>query len=82
MKILEKELPPEWLHVIPKIRDLLNDLPLNGGKILYELWKELPGRTTKPDEKRTPLKRFRDLVLRLSKDWERYIEFYSDPGIP
>ena len=82
LKTLEKELPPEWLHVIPKIQDLISDLPVNGGKVLYELWKELPGRTTKPDEKRTPLEKLRDLVLRLSKDWERYIEFYSDPGIP
>jgi len=81
LKTLEKELPPEWLHVIPKLQELLNDLPRNGGKVLYELWKEIPGRTTRPEEKRTPLEKLRDLVLRLSKDWERYVEFYSDPGI-
>ena len=82
LKTLEKELPPEWLHVIPKVQELINDLPVNGSKVLYELWKEMPGRTTRPQEKRTPLEKLRDLVLRLSKDWERYIEFYSDPGIP
>jgi hypothetical protein len=70
------------LHVIPKLQELLNDLPANGGKVLYELCKEMPGRTTKPNEKRTPQEKLRDLVLRLSSDWERYIEFYSDPGIP
>ena len=82
LKTLEKELPPEWLYVIPKVQELIHDLPVNGSKILYELWKEMPGRTTKPEEKRTPLEKLRDLMLRLSKDWERYIEFYSDPGIP
>ena len=82
LKTLEKELPPEWLHIIPKVQELINDLPVNGSKVLYELWKELPGRTTKPNEERTPLEKLRDLVLRLSGDWERYIEFYSDPGIP
>ena len=82
LKVLEQELPPEWLHVIPKLQDLLHDLPSHGGKVLFELWKEIPGRTTLPDEKRTPLEKLRDLVLRLSRDWERYIEFYSDPGIP
>jgi len=82
LKALEKELPPEWLYVIPKVQELVNDLPVNGGKVLYELWKDMPGRTTKPDEKRTPLEKLRDLVLRLSKDWESYIEFYADPGIP
>jgi len=82
LKALEEELPPKWLHVIPKVQELIHDLPVNGGKVLYELWKEMPGRTTRPDEKRTPLEKLRDLVLRLSKDWGSYIEFYSDPGIP
>ena len=82
LKALEKELPPEWLYVIPKVQELIHDLPVNGDKVLYELWKEMPGRKTRPDEKRTPLEKLRDLVLRLSKDWENYIEFYSDPGIP
>jgi transposase-like protein len=82
LKVLEQELPPEWLYVIPKLQDLIHDLPSNGSKVLYELWKQIPGRTTQPDEKRTPLEKLRDLVLRLSKDWEGYIEFYHDPGIP
>lgn len=82
LKALEQELPPEWLHVIPKLQDLIDDLPSQGDKALHELWKQIPGRTTKPDEKRTPLEKLRDLVLRLSQDWERYIEFYHDPGIP
>ena len=80
LKTLEKEIPPEWLYVIPKVQELINHLPVNGGKVLYELWKDMPGRTTRPDEKRTPLEKLRDLVLRLSKDWESYIEFYSDPA--
>lgn len=82
LKILEQELPPEWLYVIPKLQKLIHDLPDNASKVLYELWKQIPGRTTQPDEKRTPLEKLRDLVLRLSQDWERYIEFYHDPGIP
>ena len=82
LKKLEEELPPEWLHIIPKVQELIHDLPVNGSKVLYELWKEMPGRTTKPNEERTPLEKLRDIVLRLSQDWGRYIEFYSDPGIP
>jgi transposase-like protein len=82
LKALEQELALEWLHVIPKLQDLINDLPSHGSKVLYELWEQIPGRTTPPDEKRTPLEKLRDLVLRLSRDWERYIEFYHDPGIP
>lgn len=82
LKVLEQELPPEWLYLIPKLQDLIHALPNNGSKVLYELWKQIPGRTTPPDEKRTPLEKLRDLVLRLSREWEGYIEFYHDPGIP
>jgi len=82
LKVLEQELPLEWRYVIPKLQDLIHDLPSQGGTVLHELWKQIPGRTTQPDEKRTPLEKLRDLVLRLSQDWERYIEFYHDPGIP
>ena len=82
LKNFEKEIPPEWLYVIPKVQELIDDLPVNGSKVLYELWKEMPGRTTKPNEERTPLEKLRDMVLRLSQDWGKYIEFYSDPGIP
>ena len=79
---LEAKLPPEWQYVIVIVRQMVAELPKHGGRELYKVWKQLPGRTTKPDEKRTPLEKLRDVVLRLSRDWERYIEFYSDPGIP
>lgn len=82
LRKLEEELPQEWLHTLSTIQQMVDELPVQGSKVLYELWKELPGRTSAPDEKRTPLEKLRDLVLRLSRDWERYIEFYSDPGIP
>ena len=82
LKALQQELPPEWLHLIPKLQDLIHDLPSHGGRLLHDIWKEIPGRTTQPDEKRTPLEKLRVLVLRLSQDRESYVEFYHDPGIP
>jgi transposase-like protein len=82
LKNLEEEIPPEWLYVILEIRRLIDQLPDNGDKLLYDIWKEMPGRTTKPNEERTPLEKLRDIVLRLSQDWHSYIAFYDDPGIP
>jgi transposase-like protein len=82
LKNLEKEIPPEWMGVILEIRKLIDQLPDNGDTLLYDIWKEMPGRTTKPNEERTPLEKLRDLVLRLSQDWHSYIAFYDDPGIP
>lgn len=82
LKKLEKEIPPEWMYVILRIRQLIDELPSNGDKLLHNIWKEMPGRTTKPNEERTPMEKLRDIVLRLSQDWGSYIEFYDDPGIP
>jgi hypothetical protein len=82
LKQLEATVPPEWQYVIEGIRQLIDELPKDGGKMLHQAWKQMPGRTTRPDEERTPLEKLRDLVLRLSRDWQRYIEFYSDAGIP
>jgi transposase-like protein len=82
LKDLEAELPQEWLPLIPKLQELIDELPMSGDKVLHQLWKQIPGRTTRPDEKRTPLEKLRDLVLHLGRDWERYVAFYSDPGIP
>jgi len=82
LRKLEAELPQEWVPSLATIQKMVDELPMYGSKLLYELWKEMPGRTTAPDEQRTPLEKLRDLVLRLSRDWEGYIEFYSDPGIP
>ncbi|HXF84499.1 MAG TPA: hypothetical protein VNK49_03840 [Anaerolineales bacterium] len=55
LRLLEKELPPEWLHVIPKIQEWIHALPSQGGKVLYALWEQIPGKTTLPEKKRTPL---------------------------
>jgi hypothetical protein len=82
LRELEEDIPEEWQDQIEEVRRLIDELPKDGGKDLHDLWKELPGRTTQREEERTSLEKFRLLVLRLSRDWERYIEFYSDPGIP
>jgi len=82
LKKLAEELPEEWLFLLSSIEQLITDLPENGCQILYDYWEKMPGRTTQPDEARTPLEKLRDLLLRLSRDWSRYIEFYSDAGIP
>jgi transposase-like protein len=79
---LEKALPAEWHTVLQRIRALLSALPKDGGQELLRIWEALPGRTTRPDQPRTPMEKLRNLVLRLSNDWKRYIAFYDDPDIP
>ena len=82
LRQLEKKLPPKWRWVIPKIREILQTLPQDGDEQLFRLWLSLPSRSTSPTEKRTPLEKLRDLVLRLSRDWQRYIAFTKEEGVP
>jgi len=82
LKKLAEDLPEQWLFLLPIIEQLIANLPKNGGEILYDYWEKMPGRTTNPDETRTPLEKLRDLILRLSRDWHRYIQFYAAEDIP
>lgn len=82
LKELQETVPREWLWVLEEIRQLIEVLPPDGSKHLYTLWKQLPGRRSKPDQPRTPLERLRDLLLRLSESWQAYCTFQSEPEVP
>jgi len=82
LKDLQKTIPKQWLWVLDEIRELLEFLPPDGGHNLYNLWKQLPGRLSKPNQERLALEQLRDLLLRLSQDWQKYCAFQSEPQVP
>ena len=82
LKELQETIPKEWLWVLEEIRQLLETLLPESSKRLYALWKQLPGRQSKPDQPRTPLEQLRDLLLRLSEHWHNYCTFQSEPMVP
>jgi transposase-like protein len=82
LKELQETVPQEWLWVVEEIRQLMDVLPPDGGRRLYALWKQLPGRSSKRGQARTPLEQLRDLLLRLSEHWHSYCTFQSEPEIP
>jgi len=82
LRELQSTLPREWLWVLDEIRELIEFLPPEGDKKLYALWKQLPGRRSKPHQARLALEQLRDLLLRLSQDWQRYCVFQSEPQVP
>jgi transposase-like protein len=82
LKQLQATVPKQWLWVLEETRELLEFLPPNGAKQLYALWKQLPGRRSKPNQARLALEQLRDLLLRLSQDWHKYCAFQSEPQVP
>lgn len=75
-----RKIPEEWHWVIDEVEKLMKEMPLDGGTKLHELWKQLPGREGLGDL--NPMDKLRLMLVRMSQDWERYIAFYHDPGIP
>jgi len=78
---LATTLPKDWLWVLEEVRTLLEVLHPEGGKRLYALWKQLPGRHS-GGKTLSPLERLRDLLLRLAQTWQRYCTFQSEPQVP
>ncbi|MCQ3937836.1 MAG: transposase [Chloroflexi bacterium] len=79
---LASDLSKEWLWVLEEARTLLEVLHPEGGKRLYALWKQLPGRQRSNSKTLSPLERLRDLLLRLAQTWQRYCTFQSEPQVP
>lgn len=82
LRDLQETVPKEWLWILQEIHTLSDLLPPEGSKTLYALWKQLPGRRSKPNQPRSPLEQVRDLLLRLSEDWHKFCTFQSEPDIP
>jgi transposase-like protein len=82
LKELQNSLPQEWLWVLEEIQKLLAELPPEGAKRLYALWKQVAVRRGKSIDHLTPVDQLRDLLIRLSEAWQNYCTFYSDPQIP
>ena len=82
LKQLQSTLPREWVWVLEEIRELIEFLPPDGNKKLYAFWKKVPGRRSKPNQSHSALEQLRDLLLRLSQDWQHYCVFQSEPHVP
>lgn len=82
LRELQETVPKDWLWVLEEIKVLIETLAPDGSQRLFALWKQLPGRRSKPNQSHTAVERLRDLLLRLNKHWGAYATFQSEPQIP
>jgi transposase-like protein len=83
LKELHRSVPEEWLWVMDEVQHLMAELPLEGSKRLYELWKQIPlGRRGRMDQPLSALDQLRQLLLRLSEHWPQYRVFDWQPDVP
>jgi hypothetical protein len=68
--------------VLEEIKELIAELPPDGNKRLYALWKRVAVRRGKGSNHLPPIDQLRDLLIRLSETWASFCTFYADPAIP
>jgi transposase-like protein len=79
---LAETLPKEWLWVLDKVKTQLAELPPQGSKRSFELWKQIPERGVGQEGSRSPLEQLRNLLIRLSEHWESYRVFDWQQDVP
>ena len=82
LKELQNTLSKEWLYVLEEIKELMEELPPDGDKRLYALWKQVKAPGGRHSSQFTPIDQLRDLLIRLSETWANFCTFYTDPSIP
>jgi hypothetical protein len=82
LKELRQTVPKDWQWVLDEMEVLIEDLPAEGDKRLYALWKQVAIRRSGRHQPLKPLEELRDLLLRLSEHWQSYCTFQREPQVP
>jgi transposase-like protein len=82
LRELRQSLPEEWQWVLDEIKHLLSELPPEGSRRLFELWKQIPQRRTGREGELSPLDQLRLLLIRLSEHWNSYRVFDWQTDVP
>jgi hypothetical protein len=82
LRELRGSVPEEWHWMLDEVQELLAELPPQGNRRIFELWKQIPERELAKVEKGMPLERLRDLLTRGSEHWVRYRVFHWQKGVP
>lgn len=78
---LKDKVPKEWEWVLGEVEECVRELPEDGGRRLYELWKQIPEVVVR-GQKLSALGQLRALLIRLSEHWRSYRLFKEMEGVP
>ena len=79
---LPESLPEEWLWVIQEVKQLIDELPVEGGRRLFELWKQVAVKRTSKGGALSAVDELHKLLIRLSDHWDSYRVFDWQPDVP
>lgn len=79
---LHENLPQEWRGVLQEAKHLIDELPPEGGKRLFELWKQVTVKRATGGGPLSAVDELRNLLIRLSEHWQSYRVFDWQPDVP
>jgi len=79
---LQKQLDDEWADALDEVRQLLEDLPPNGGQRIFQLYRQVKAPPRIRNQPMSPLSRLQKLLLRLSDNWSSYRLFLEQDDVP
>jgi len=78
---LQKQLDEEWHDTLDEVRHLLEHLPPDGGRRLYQLYRQLPVPPRIRQQPMALLSRLQKLLIRLSDNWRSYRLFLEQKDV-
>lgn len=75
-------IPPEWQFILDEVEQLIEELPPDGDKRFFSLWKRMGLKRENQAQPRSAPEQLRDLLLHLSERWEDYCTFQHDGEVP
>jgi transposase-like protein len=79
---LKKQLDEEWHESLDEVRQLLEDLPPDGGQRIFQLYRQVQAPRRIRDQPMPTLARLQKLLLRLSDNWSSYRLFLVQDDVP
>lgn len=79
---MRETVPPEWQWELDEIKGLLTELPPDGNRRLFELWKQITERRSGQSGEHSPLEHLWNLLIRLSAHWASYRVFDWQKDVP
>ena len=82
IKNFESELGEQVKPLLDEVRQIIDELPQDGGKRLLRLGLKIKARFDPSKEVQDPLYRLKQFILRLSQQWAKYRLWLVEPGVP
>ena len=82
LRSLGKKLGREKMQLLEQVDQIVADMPTDGDRQLFDLWRQTPARPPKAGKQATALYQLRRLLIRLSENWHRYRLYAERSDVP